>query len=187
LAWQRPDPANFDAVLLTSANTLRHGGDQIKAVRHLPAWCVGEATAAAAREAGFSVAATGGSDAADLISTTPLHRWLWLAGQRHQPLTVPEGASLVIVPVYAATPIGPPPAFGEALTSPAIIMAYSRASAERLAALVPVRHMHRLVAISPAVASAASDGWAEQRIAQRPDDGEMVALAAALCQNAAHG
>ncbi|MGD9811804.1 MAG: uroporphyrinogen-III synthase, partial [Sphingobium sp.] len=26
LAWTAPDPAGFDAVLLTSANTLRHGG-----------------------------------------------------------------------------------------------------------------------------------------------------------------
>src|SRR5204862_3541714 len=56
IAWEAPDPARFDALLLTSANAVRLGGDQLDALRALPVHAVGEATAYAAREAGFEVA-----------------------------------------------------------------------------------------------------------------------------------
>ena len=46
--WVAPDPAGFDALLLTSANAIRNGGAELERVRGLPAVCVGEGTAAAA-------------------------------------------------------------------------------------------------------------------------------------------
>ena len=45
--------------LLTSANAVRCGGEQLHSLRGLKAYAVGEATAEAAREAGFDIAATG--------------------------------------------------------------------------------------------------------------------------------
>ena len=59
VAWQAPDPHGFDGLLLTSANAVRMGGDQLKGLRGLPVHAVGEATAKAAREAGFDIASTG--------------------------------------------------------------------------------------------------------------------------------
>ena len=59
LDWDVPEASGFDGVLLTSANALRHGGDGLQALRGLKAYAVGDATAQAAREAGFDVAATG--------------------------------------------------------------------------------------------------------------------------------
>jgi len=52
-SWQAPPPDQFDALLLGSANALRAAGPGLAALRHLPAYCVGETTAAAAREAGL--------------------------------------------------------------------------------------------------------------------------------------
>ena len=57
--WSVPDPSDFDALLLTSANAVRHGGPGLQALRELPVHAVGEATARAAREAGFAVATIG--------------------------------------------------------------------------------------------------------------------------------
>ena len=45
--------------MLTSANAIRHGGAGLERLRSLPVHAVGEATAAAAREAGFAVAGIG--------------------------------------------------------------------------------------------------------------------------------
>ena len=68
LAWQPPDPADFDAVMLTSANAPRHGGPQLARFRHLPAYAVGEATAAAASEAGFTDVRVGPADVGALTA-----------------------------------------------------------------------------------------------------------------------
>jgi uroporphyrinogen-III synthase len=186
LSWQVPDPSQFDALLLTSANALRHGGPQLAQLLALPAWCVGETTASAARTAGFAIAQTGSSDAASLLAAAPAQRWLWLAGEVQQPLGAAGGASLVTLPVYASRPVPPSAPLMAALERPAILLAHSAAAAARLRELVgdPARHL--LVAISPAVVAAAGPGWRAVQAASRPDDSEMVALAARLCQNAAH-
>src|SRR3546814_20848677 len=39
--WDAPDPAEFDAIMLTSANALLHGGPQLDRFKHLPAFCGG--------------------------------------------------------------------------------------------------------------------------------------------------
>ena len=59
VAWDAPDPAGFEGILLTSANAVRLAGKQLESLRTLTAYAVGESTAEAAREAGFSIAATG--------------------------------------------------------------------------------------------------------------------------------
>ena len=51
LDWIQPDPGDFDAILLTSANAARLGGDGLKPFLALPCYAVGERTAAAARAA----------------------------------------------------------------------------------------------------------------------------------------
>ena len=49
LDWDMPEPGSFDAVLLGSANALRHGGEGLAALAGTPAYAVGEATASACR------------------------------------------------------------------------------------------------------------------------------------------
>ena len=51
LTWQAPDVDAFDGLLLTSANAVRHGGDELLKLRGLEVYAVGEATADAAASA----------------------------------------------------------------------------------------------------------------------------------------
>ncbi len=46
--WTPPDAADFDGILLTSANTVRMAGEELNRFRALPVHAVGEGTAAAA-------------------------------------------------------------------------------------------------------------------------------------------
>lgn len=50
----RVDPASFDAVAITSVNAVRHApADSLASLTHKPVFAVGDASASAAREAGF--------------------------------------------------------------------------------------------------------------------------------------
>jgi len=64
LDWTPPDPADHDALLLTSANAVRFGGPHLADLLPLPVLAVGEKTAEAGRLAGFDVMAAGNGDAA---------------------------------------------------------------------------------------------------------------------------
>ena len=60
------DLAGVQALAFTSANGVRAWAN-VRAERNLPALCVGDATAAAAREAGFGDTLSAGGDVGDLI------------------------------------------------------------------------------------------------------------------------
>ena len=74
-------PNEYDALLLTSANALRHGGTGLEQLQSLPAYAVGNATAAAAREAGFEIAGEGDGGVEGLRSIPPEVRLLHLCGE----------------------------------------------------------------------------------------------------------
>jgi uroporphyrinogen-III synthase len=188
LPWTPPAPTDFDALLLTSANAVRHAGPALDRYRSLPVWCVGPTTTAAAVQAGFGVACTGSADAAQLLADplTAGQRWLWLSGWAHQPLTAPPCGTLTIVSVYQSAPLPPSAPLDAALAGPAVILVHSAAAAARLVETGTSPALHHLVAISPAVAAAAGDGWRSVSVAPHPDDSEMVAIAAALCQTGHH-
>ena len=59
LDWDAPPAQGFDAIMITSANALRHGGKAIHQYKHLPLYAVGKATAKLAEEMGFTIAAIG--------------------------------------------------------------------------------------------------------------------------------
>ena len=81
--WTAPDPAAFDGVLLTSANAIRHGGRQLKKFAAFKAYAVGQATADAALDAGFDVAAFGQAGVDRLLGSIEADlRLLHLCGDR---------------------------------------------------------------------------------------------------------
>ena len=182
LEWSAPPTDRFDALLLTSANAMRHAGVGLAALAALPCWCVGTATADAARQAGLTVARTGASGVQALVDEAPPARLLWLAGDMPSPLTLPPGGAVTAVPVYRAAPL---PVAPDALAEGEVALLHSPRAAARLAAIAPDRGALALVAISEAAARAAGPGWRTVRIAARPDDSEMVAIAAELCHK--HG
>lgn len=182
LAWTAPDPGPFDALLLTSANAMRLGGEALQRLTTLPVLAVGAATATAARDMGFTVAVTGDEDVATLLAGNhPFQRLLWLAGRERTAIDHPAIAETI--PVYAsdAQPLTPNDAT-ELYDSVALL--HSTRAAIALAGEVDrhgiPRARLRIAAISAKVAAAAGDGWDRVAIADRPDDSALIATARAL-------
>lgn len=166
------DLDDFDAIVATSANAFRHGGEGLAALTRLPVHVVGAATAEAARAAGFKVAATGQAGAADL--PLPGGRLLHLAGRDHHPVS---RATAVVT--YEAVAIEPPPAIDPA---DAVVMVHSARAGARLAEIVANRGSTMIAAISAAAADACGAGWQLLAIAAQPSDSALLALARDLCQ-----
>ena len=174
--WVAPDAGDYDALLLTSANAVRYAGEQLAGLHALPTYCVGEATADAAREAGFAVAGTGANDAETLVERVPRGlRLLHLTGQAHRAI-----AGVAAINVYDSAVIDPPPSL-EALAGN-VAMVHSPRAGKRLAELVEARGEIGIAAIRTAAAAACGGGWREMAAIAAPGDGALLALAAALCQ-----
>lgn len=187
LAWEPPDPARFEAVMLTSANAVRCGGDAMTPLLGLPCYAVGEATAAAARAAGFADLRTGPSDGAALVAAMAadgIRAAFHPCGRDRTPLD-PGTLRIVDVPVYAAEAAGRLPAEAErALAAGAIVLVHSPRAAATFAALADRwRQQARLAAISPAAAAAAGPGWRALAVAEAPNDHALLEVAAKLCQS----
>lgn len=187
-SWQAPPPDQFDALLLGSANAIRAAGPGLAAVRHLPAYCVGEATAAAARDAGFAIAGIGrGGLQAALALIRPEHRRLLrLAGEERVPLTLPDGVQMTERVVYASRPQPVPQELAALLARPALVALHSAEAAHHFSAECVRLGLRRaplaLCVLAPRVASAAGPGWREVAIASEPSDAALLALARQMCQ-----
>src|SRR5256885_1312038 len=85
VAWEVPDISRFDALLLTSAQAVFQGGAGLNALKSLPVYAVGAATAEAARDAGFEIATTGDRGVDDLLSkTSPRVKLLHVCGEHRR-------------------------------------------------------------------------------------------------------
>lgn len=180
LAWAVPDPAAYDALILTSANAVRLAGEGLATLRGLPVHAVGEATASAARRAHFDVIATGGAGAAALVAQAKaagVHRALHLAGQER---TLHAGGIVAdVIPVYASEVLPVSVADVAALAGCVALVQSARAGA-RLAELVHDRRTVRLAAVSEAAAAGAGQGWAVTAVAACPETEALLDLAVAL-------
>ena len=183
LIWS-PPAGPFDAVILTSANAARHGGDGLTPYLHLPCFAVGQATAAAARAAGFADVRTGPADGAALlpaIADEGLRSVFHPGGRNRLRLAHPD-LEIVDVPVYASEPVEAlPPQGVAALGRGALVLLHSPRAAALFAALAVSQDRVRVAAISAATAAAGGD-WALVAVAARPRDEALLELAAELCQ-----
>lgn len=176
--WTAPEPADFDGILLTSANAVRLAGDGLESLRGLRAYVVGDATAGAAREAGFDVAATGDTGVDRLLgSIEPDLKLLHLCGADRRTPTDPRQEITPLV-VYEVVTIGHPE-----LPDLADIVAllHSPRAARRFGELAKDRATVTIAAISDETGSAAGDGWATIATAKTPTDEALLALTATLC------
>ncbi len=186
LRWQPPDPADFDALLLGSANAVRHGGDALEQYRELPVHAVGKATAEAAQEAGFTVERVGeGGLQAVLDANDVPTRYLRLGGVETVPLE-PGKHTVTARAVYDVRAL---PITGSAQVSlragnPCVLL-HSAAAARHFAAEVDRLGLDRgavqLACIGPRVAAAAGEGWAKVQSAPQPSDAALLALARDMC------
>ena len=197
--------AGSQAVLFTSANGVRAFA-AASARRELPALAVGDASAAAARMAGFRSVASAGGDIADLVELVTAHlspqggallhaAGATLAGDLAGALA---GRGFIVhrAALYEAVPA--------AALAPEVAAAMQRGEAElalffsprtattfvRLAAAAGVGDACRAimaVALSPAVAAALGAlSWRALRVAARPGQEDLLAaLDAVLAERAA--
>lgn len=179
VAWEAPPTTLFDALLLTSANAVRHGGSQLAQYRSLPVHAVGESTGKAAREAGFAVQTVGSGDVHDLLRQLPGSlRLLHLAGEQRRD---PAHAEVIInaIPVYRTIAVQSPCL---PVRVPVVALVHSPRAGERLTEVACDRSMVTIVAISDAAAAACGMGWQSVHVADRPSDDALLSLAARLCK-----
>jgi len=179
--WKVPAASDFDGLLLTSANALRCGGRQLQTLRSLPVYTVGNATAEAAREAGFGVADTGDAGVDRLLkSIDPKLSLLHLSGEDRRAPTTPKQA-ITSITVYRARL-----RYDLDLSSVdhCVALAHSPRAARRFAELVDKKSSITIAAISLEAAHAAGDGWAAVEAAAQPNECALLALTERLCNKA---
>jgi uroporphyrinogen-III synthase len=186
VAWEAPDPAAHDALMLTSAQAMRQARPQLYLYRALPVYAVGEATAVAAMEAGFADVRVGSADAALLVTMMvrdgvkhPLH----LAGREHRVL---DAAPIPIARriVYAADPVPELPAAARAaIGNRAVALIHSARAGMVFAELLGKAGIDPATVRVAAIGTAAGAGpWARVEIAETPADSALLAAAARLCE-----
>ena len=184
----------FAAVLATSAQAFaddRFGPDLLRT----PLFAVGEATAAAAREAGFAQVEAEGGRAADLaeavVGRLPAGaKLLYLAGRARTPtlerVLTERGFSLAVVETYAAEPAESltPQAAAALRAGETTVLHYSPRSAALFLDLAirggladaVLRAAH--LCLSDAVAAPLRERGAAARVAEKPDEDALLALLA---------
>ena len=174
--WSAPDASQFDGLLLTSANAVRHGSEGLKVLRDLQVYAVGEATARAAREAGSDVASVGDGGVDRLLEAiAPDLRLLHLCGQDSTQVDARQRITQLIV--YRSRELSEP---GE-IPDDCVALVHSPRAGRRLAELVEERGRIAVAAISPQAAEAVGSGWESVHAVDAPTDDALLALAARLC------
>ena len=174
VAWAIPD-ALPDAVLLTSAASVRHAGDAAAALMGLPAHAVGGATAAAARAAGWCDVREGPGTVQALLDGLAPCRLLHLAGADRTDAQPPAGVAVDVATVYRAVlqPLAALPAVDGVLLYSARTARHFAAEWDRLGG---ARGAVQLYAISPAALAAAGTGWAMAAAAPQPTEAALLAM-----------
>lgn len=190
--WHVPDPATIDALLIGSANALRHGGPQLDLLRGKPVHAVGQMTADAAIKAGFSVERIGIGGMQSLLrpgnhaGTAPL-RFLRLCGAERVALNVPAGVSVEERAVYQAAPVCISLHFAKLLQSGGIVLLHSAAAArhfaDECARLGIATNALVLAALGSRVTQDIGGDWGGVHYPARPNDSALLALAKDMCQD----
>lgn len=188
VAWDVPSAKSYDGLLVGSANAFRHGGKSLERIKKLPVHAVGEATADAARRAGFLVGRTGRGGLQNLLDDLgqrKLHL-LRLAGEDRVTLRVPDGIRVDTKVLYRAVPEGLSDDIVAMLRNGGVVALHSGAAVERLKVEFDRHGLDRtridLAVIGPRVAEMAGESWGSVHTASAPGDSELLALAQGLCQ-----
>lgn len=192
-----PDPAGFAALALTSANTLRALNERgaLERYQHLPAYCVGDRTAAAAKANGFTeVQSAAGSfaDLTELLAHAPVTGPILYLAARDRSADLarslaPFGRMVITVPVYAMVAVkGLPDGVARDLAGGSIAAAlfYSRRTAATFVSLLgyefdrAARSRPVMLCLSEAVAEPLMDAhFVRIGLADHPSEEAMMGLA----------
>lgn len=186
LGWTPPSTDSVDALLLGSANAVRHAGFSLDLFRDKPVHAVGEATARAAESAGLTVATIGQGSMQPLVDRlAPPLTLLRLTGAEHVPIVPPPGVEIETRIVYESAPSPLSAAAASHISDGALVLLHSAAAARHFAAecdrLGVPPGLLRLAALGPRIAAAAGEGWGEVRSAAEPRDSALLALVRDMC------
>lgn len=188
VAWQAPDPAAYAGLLAGSGNVFRHGGAPLAALQALPVHAVGEATASAARDAGFAVAATGRGGLQAVVRDLAPGRYLRLTGETYVALDPPAGVRIDTLVTYRMAELPFPPALVDLLSRPALVLLHSGEAARHFAAQCQSHGLTAariaLACLAPRIVAAAGGGWGRIENAREPSDAALLELARQMCQTA---
>jgi len=177
-------PETPAAIVITSGQAIQA---LPAAYQALPVFCVGDATAARLREAGFAAVLSAAGDAEDLARLIIAHRLpgthLLAAGQRHGQRLAAQlrqaGIKTIRRAVYAARPVKTlPAATAAALATTDAALFYSAETVRAFARLTPP-HTETIAALALSRAVAAPlQGlpWSEIRVALAPTEADLLAL-----------
>jgi len=190
-----PDPADYDAVAVTSANALRHASPALlESMAGRKSYAVGARTAEAASQAGLSPRVVGDGEvetfARAIVEAEPGGRIVYLCGRvRREPferILVAGGLQVEAIETYDTLTVDHSSAVLSAATEGNPIwgaLVYSAAGARKLADLLaehqanPVFARMRFFCISQRVADALGlKGGARIDVAERPTEEAMLQL-----------
>ncbi|MBP6379952.1 MAG: uroporphyrinogen-III synthase [Sphingorhabdus sp.] len=189
--WDAPDPSHFDALLITSANGVRHAGAGLDIYSALPVHAVGRNSADAVAAKGLTLASTGTKgvdEALQMAIAAGHHRLLWLTGEDQTRFEAPESLQIETRIVYAAEPAELPSDARFIVASADMVALHSARAARNFAEFVDAHGLSRtnirLAAFSEAIADAAGPGWQSIAIACHPSDEALLSAARALGRQA---
>lgn len=184
--WECPDPSTFDALLIGSANAIRHGGKGLQSLRDKPVYAVGDTTAMIAREAGFTIAETGTGGLQNVLDAiAPPMRLLRIAGEEHVALDSGAGVNIHTVIAYKSVALELPEPLRPLHDLGLTVLLHSASAARHFDSesrrLALQRSRIQLVVIGPRVASAVGKGWRAIHVSPEPNDRAVLELARDVC------
>ena len=178
VAWDLPNIDDFDGILLTSANALRHIADKLPMLTGLPLFTVGQNSADYARRMGFDVHHVGSAGIESLLEQINARRLLWLAGEDRTSFAPPPDLHIDCRIVYRSAALPIPDDFHETLMEADYVLLHSARAASRFTSLVEDVQLQKnaisIGALSEKIAQAAGSGWANIRIAKEPTDNDLL-------------
>jgi len=193
-AWEAPAPDTFDALLIGSANVLRHGGAGLAGYVGKPAYCVGETTTRAASARALNIAETGSGGLQEVLNkVSPDHpRLLRLAGEERVALSPPPGIVIEERVVYSSMRAPMPVELARLLSVAAlpriIVLLHSGAAAQHFVEECQRMELSRAHMVAITIGSRVTQicetagGWQAVLTASEPSDAAMLALARQTCQ-----
>ena len=126
VGWRVPEQ-RFDGLLVGSANVFRHGGRLLEELHDLPVHCVGETTADAARENGFTVETVGHGGLANVLNSLAGRalKLLRPCGEARIALETPPGIEVTDAVVYRLRHLPIPPALARELGRGGVVLLHS--------------------------------------------------------------
>lgn len=178
VAWDLPNVDDFDGLLLTSANALRHIADKLPMLTCLPLFAVGQNSADYARRMGFDVRHVGSAGIESLLEKIEARRLLWLAGEDRTFFVQPPTMHIDCRIVYRSAALPVSNDFSQKLMEVDYVLLHSARAASHFTSLVEDVQFQKnrisIAALSEKIAQAAGSGWASVRIAKEPTDNDLL-------------